>query len=164
MRYRTTYFLVACVIGFSLAGDLRGEAVGAADGAPRPNIVLIMTDDSGYSDLGCYGGEIDTPSLDRLAKQGLRFARFYTNARCSPTRASLMTGLWPHLVGAGDLCRPGDETPYPGYLGYMSRDNVTVAEVLKSAGYYTLMSGKWHLGGERFDHRHGHTRGNGGTG
>ena len=129
MRYRTTYFLVACVIGFSLAGDLRGEAVGAADGAPRPNIVLIMTDDSGYSDLGCYGGEIDTPSLDRLAKQGLRFARFYTNARCSPTRASLMTGLWPHLVGAGDLCRPGDETPSSGYLGYTSRDNVTVAEV-----------------------------------
>jgi arylsulfatase A-like enzyme len=151
MRYRTTCFLTACVIGASLTDDSHVDAAGGADGAPRPNIVLIMTDDSGYSDLGCYGGEIETPTLDSLARNGLRFARFYTNARCSPTRASLMTGLWPHMVGAGDLCRPGDETPYPGYLGYMSRDNVTVAEVVKSAGYDTLMSGKWHLGGERIE-------------
>ncbi len=124
-------------------------AESAAAAVKRPNIVIIMTDDSGFSDIGCYGSEIRTPNIDHLAHAGLRFAKFYNNARCSPTRASLLTGQYPHAVGAGDLCRPVDETPYPGYLGYMSDQCVTLAEVLREAGYHTMMSGKWHLGGER---------------
>jgi len=108
-----------------------------------------VADDLGFSDLGCYGGEIRTPHLDRLAAHGLRFATFYTNARCSPTRASLLTGQYPHAVGVGDLCRPKDETSYPGYRGYLDPDTPTLAEKLRAAGYRTWMSGKWHLGGER---------------
>jgi arylsulfatase len=123
------------------------------DSAKLPNIVLILSDDAGFSDLSCYGGEIPTPNIDRLARGGLRFARFYTNARCSPTRASLLTGQYPHAVGVGDLCRPQDETPYPGYLGYLNSQCRTLADVLRSAGYHTLMSGKWHLGGERLEAR-----------
>jgi len=108
--------------------------VPTADAADeRPNIVIVMLDDLGYSDLGCYGGEIDTPNIDRLAKQGLRFTRFYNCARCCPTRASLMTGLYQHQVG---LERNGRS---------LTRDGVTIAEVLKQAGYQTAMAGKWHL-------------------
>ncbi len=121
-------------------------AVGCARD-PRPNIVVIMTDDAGYSDPGCYGGEISTPSIDSLAAGGIRFAKFYTNARCSPTRASLMTGMYPHRVGVGELCVRKNDTPFPGYKGAMSKDVVTVAEALRAAGYHTLMAGKWHLGG-----------------
>ena len=115
----------------------------------RPNVVIVLTDDAGYSDVSCYGGEVETTNIDRLAANGIRFRTFYTNAGCSPTRASLLTGQWPQAVGAGDLCRPRDETPYPGYLGYLTPDCDTLAEVLRGAGYRTLMTGKWHLGGER---------------
>lgn len=95
--------------------------------APRPNILLIMADDMGYSDLGCYGGEIDTPNLNQLAADGLRFSQFYNNAKCAPTRASLLTGLYAQQVGNGQM-----------------QDCVTIAEVLRQAGYRTLMTGKWH--------------------
>ncbi len=123
-------------------------ALTPAVAAPRPNIVLIMTDDAGYSDPGCYGGEIATPNIDALARQGIRFAKFYTNARCSPTRASLMTGMYPHRVGVGELCNRRSETPFPGYKRNMAGDVVTLAEAMRQAGYHTLMAGKWHLGGE----------------
>ena len=96
----------------------------------RPNIVIIVCDDMGFSDLGCYGGEIETPNLDRLASNGLRFTDFHNNAKCSETRASLMTGLWHQQ--SKNLKLPG---------------NMTIAEVLGSAGYATAMSGKWHLDG-----------------
>jgi len=117
----------------------------------RPNIVLIMADDMGYSDIGCYGGEIETPNLDRLAAGGLRFSQFYNNARCCPSRASLMTGLYPHQAGIGHMTNdPEDSTAFnyglPSYAGDLNFRSVTIAEVLKTAGYQTLMSGKWHLG------------------
>ncbi len=111
--------------------------------------MIILTDDSGYSDLGVYGSEIPTPNIDALAREGIRFSKFYNNGRCSQTRASLLTGQYPQKVGLGDLARPQDETQYPGYMGYLSPASVTLAEVLRNTGYTTLMSGKWHLGGQR---------------
>ncbi len=108
----------------------------------RPNIILIMADDMGYSDIGCYGGEIQTPNLDGFAAGGLRFTQFYNTARCCPTRASLMTGLYQHQAGVGHMM--GDKG-YDGYRGELSDRCVTIAEVLKTAGYSTYMSGKWHV-------------------
>ncbi|MGK7394189.1 MAG: arylsulfatase [Candidatus Cyclobacteriaceae bacterium M3_2C_046] len=108
----------------------------------RPNIVLIMSDDMGYSDIGCYGSEIETPVLDNLAANGLRFSRFYNTARCCPTRASLLTGLYPAQTGMGFMT--GQEGT-PGYQGEIGNQCVTIAEVLQPAGYRTYISGKWHV-------------------
>lgn len=118
---------------------------------PRPNIILIMSDDMGYSDIGCFGGEINTPNLDRLAKGGLRFTQFYNSARCCPTRASLLTGLYPHQTGIGHMTNPSEnekahDYSLPGYRGFLNENCVTIAEVLKESGYATLMTGKWHVG------------------
>ena len=117
----------------------------------RPNIVLIMADDMGFSDIGCYGSEIPTPNLDGLAARGIRFSQFYNGARCCPTRASLLTGLYPHQAGIGEMSEePNDTASFhwgtAGYQGYLNRNCVTLAEVLGSAGYHTYMSGKWHVG------------------
>lgn len=111
--------------------------------AERPNILLIMSDDMGFSDLGCYGGEIQTPNLDALANDGIRFTQFYNAARCCPTRASLLTGLYPHQAGIGHMIRP--VKGFPGYEGDLSRQAVTIAEVLRASGYRTYMAGKWHV-------------------
>ncbi|UCD27315.1 MAG: arylsulfatase, partial [Planctomycetota bacterium] len=112
----------------------------------RPNIILIMADDMGFSDIGCYGSEISTPTLDRLASNGLRFTQFYNTARCCPTRAALLTGLYQHQAGIGHMV--GDYG-FPSYQGYLNHRCVTIAEALKGGGYQTLMSGKWHVGEER---------------
>ena len=108
----------------------------------QPNVVLILADDLGYSDLGCYGGEIDTPSLDQLAAGGTRLTQFYNTARCSPSRASLLTGLHPHQTGIGVLT--GDDSPV-GYKGNLNRNCATMAEIFSSNGYSTALTGKWHL-------------------
>ena len=113
----------------------------------QPNILLILADDMGYSDLGCYGSEIRTPNLDGLAAAGLRFSQMYNSARCCPSRASLLTGLNPHQTGVGHMM---DALGPPEYQGYLNRNCATVAEALRSAGYATYMSGKWHVGG-RYD-------------
>ena len=127
---------------------LAAGPVPGATAAARPNVVVILADDLGYSDVGCYGGEIDTPDIDALAAGGLRFASFYNQGRCCPTRASLLTGLHPHQAGIGHMTAPpgqplGLEGPYQGRLNDRC---ATLAEVFKSAGYRTLMTGKWHLG------------------
>ncbi len=115
----------------------------ASEHSQPPNVVLILADDLGYSDLGCYGGEIATPNLDRLGRSGVRATCFYNTARCSPSRASLLTGRHPHETGIGVLT--DDFTPYGGYPGTLSRRFATMAERLKGFGYATCLAGKWHL-------------------
>jgi arylsulfatase len=114
----------------------------ATSAADRPNIVVVMVDDMGWSDLGCYGGEVRTPNIDRLAAGGLRFTQFYNTSRCCPTRAALLTGLYPHQAGIGQMTFDKGK---PGYRGWLQPDCVTIAEVLRPAGYRTAMVGKWHV-------------------
>ena len=111
----------------------------------QPNIVLIMVDDMCYSDLGCYGGEIPTPNLDNLAKQGVRFTHFCNTGRSCPSRASLLTGLYPQQAGIGMMSEDphsAEDHGVHGYMGFLNRNCVTMAEVLKEAGYHTYMAGK----------------------
>jgi arylsulfatase A-like enzyme len=116
-----------------------------AAAATPPNIIIILVDDMGFSDLGCYGSEIPTPHLDALAKNGLRFTQFYNTGRCCPTRASLLTGLYPHQAGVGHMV---EDRGAPGYQGRLNERCATIAEALKPAGYFTAMTGKWHVGQE----------------
>lgn len=118
-----------------------------AQTSKRPNIILIMADDMGFSDLGSYGGEVQTPNLDRLAEEGLKYKQFYNGARCCPTRAALMTGISPHQAGMGWMAAADLGTP--AGAGNLNNNSVTIAEVLKAAGYDTYMTGKWHLTNER---------------
>src|SRR5262245_13580019 len=135
MRIRIAILLFAlwCFVGTEAAG------------AERPNLVVVLVDDMGLSDIGCYGGESGTPNLDRLAAGGVRFTQFYNAARCSPSRAALLTGLYPHQAGMGWLDNKV-EPKSQGFHGKLLPRCVTIAEVLRDAGYFTAMSGKWHLG------------------
>ena len=117
-------------------------SLAAATTAQRPNILVILSDDVGFSDIGCYGGEIQTPNLDALARDGLRFTQFYNTARCCPTRASLLTGLHPHQAGVGHMM---EDRGHAGYRGRLNRQCVTLAEALKPAGYRNYAVGKWHV-------------------
>ena len=117
----------------------------AGEPAPKqPNIIVILSDDMGFSDLGCYGGEIATPNLDGLASGGLRFTQFYNCARCCPTRASLLTGLYPHQAGVGHMMEDRGNA-FPGYRGNLNKTSHTIAEMLKPAGYRNYAVGKWHV-------------------
>ena len=109
----------------------------------RPNLVIIMVDDMGFSDIGCYGAEIETPHLDALAADGLRFTQFYNTGRCCPTRAALLTGLHQHQAGIGHM---SGNLGHPSYQGFLNDRCVTIAEALRPAGYFTAVSGKWHVG------------------
>lgn len=129
-------FIIACI-------TLKSSLLLHAQKSERPNIILILTDDMGYSDLGCYGSEIQTPNLDALAKEGLRYTHFYNVGHCCPSRASLMTGLYPQQTGLGWMVDTKFEQP--GYTDELNNNCVTIAEVLKNAGYATYMTGKWHL-------------------
>jgi arylsulfatase len=121
---------------------------------PRPNIVIIPADDMGFSDIGAYGSEIPTPNIDGLASAGARFARFYNTSRCCPTRAALLTGLYQHQAGIGHMIddyakERRERLGGPAYTTKLNDRCVTIAEVLGSVGYETMMAGKWHVGSER---------------
>jgi len=146
MKPTTTATIATAATAAALSAfSLQPSALCAGAPAPapaRPNIMIILADDMGFSDLGCYGGEIHTPTLDKLAAQGLRFTQFYNGARCCPTRAALLTGLYAHQAGMGHMTQ---DKHLPGYSGALNASSETIAEMLRPAGYDTYAVGKWHV-------------------
>ena len=139
MQHKTS-FIIALL---ALLSSIIAQPVQAQ--TKKPNIILIMVDDMGYSDLGAYGSEIQTPNIDKLAYEGLRLREFYNNSICAPTRASLITGQYPHKAGVGYF---DVNLGIPPYQGYLNKESLTFGEVLRQAGYSTLLSGKWHVGND----------------
>jgi arylsulfatase A-like enzyme len=135
--------LHATLVTATLLTILLSAGFADAVGPAKPNIVVILVDDMGFGDIGCYGSEIPTPNLDKLAAGGVRFTQFYNTGRCCPTRASLLTGLYPHQAGVGHMV---EDKNAPGYRGRLNDQCLTIAEVLRPAGYFTIMCGKWHVG------------------
>jgi arylsulfatase len=144
MKKAPLYFLLVIIIisltAFTINNSFwdKHEAISGI----RPNIVVILADDLGFSDIGCYGGEINTPNLDYLATNGVRFSNFYNISRCCPSRASLLTGMYNHNAGIGEMT---EDRHLPGYRGHLTDSVATIAELLKLSGYHTAMSGKWHV-------------------
>ena len=136
--------LLTLFVTLAASAAWAGEAASPTPPAPaKPNIVVILVDDMGFSDIGCYGSEIPTPHLDALAKNGLRFTQFYNTGRCCPTRAALLTGVYPHQAGVGHMT---ENRGAAGYEGRLNAQCATIAEALQPAGYFTAMTGKWHVG------------------
>jgi arylsulfatase A-like enzyme len=135
-----TVFIIA------LAVNLVIQPVNATD--KRPNFLLVVADDIGWTDLGSFGSEIETPNLDRLAKQGVMFRDFHVSVSCSPTRSMLLSGNDNHIAGLGNMGEllTKNQKGKPGYEGHLNDRVVSLAEVLRGAGYHTYLSGKWHLG------------------
>ena len=159
----------ASVAVMAMTVAVRGAVTKADAPSRKPNIVIILADDLGFSDIGCYGSEIATPNLDRLASKGLRFTQFYNAARCCPTRAALLTGLYAHQAGVGHML---EQWHAPGYTAGLNERCATIAELLRLGGYLTYHVGKWHVGGvgKGDDRNHpmnrgfDHARGTGGGG
>ena len=140
MNLRTSLLTLSAGIGLSVNA-----------GTNRPNVIVILVDDMGFSDIGCYGSEIPTPNIDQLAAQGIRFSHFRNTSRSCPSRASLLTGLYQHQTGVGMMTSENGtnfDFGVSGYRGYLNKNCVTIAEVLKQSGYHTYMTGKWHLGSD----------------
>lgn len=139
--YNQYYWYLSILLSVILIPSCREPSIFNSNSS-YPNIVIILSDDMGFSDIGCYGSEIRTPNLDQLAYNGIRYSQFYNSARCCPSRASLLTGLYPHQAGIGHMMEQGNT---PGYKGDLNREAVTIAEYLKEAGYENYLSGKWHV-------------------
>jgi len=144
-KLHTIIFLIMPIL-FGCGGQQAQSDKETAETSPqKPNVLIILVDDMGYSDIGCFGSEIATPTLDALAEGGMRMTNFYNAARCCPSRAALLTGLYPHQAGIGMMTR---DWGHPSYRGFLTKNSVTIAEVLKGAGYATYQVGKWHVGGD----------------
>lgn len=142
MKFLSCFLIVIITAVCLLSLKSKTQHIAGKDKPKRPNIIVILADDLGYSDLGCYGGEINTPNINYLAQNGIRYRQFYNTSRCCPTRASLLTGLYNQQAGIGKMTAAENQ---PGYQGHIAENAVTLAEVLKTAGYQTAMSGKWHV-------------------
>ena len=148
MRKTFSYLLICLVAALGIPLINAAPAAPIATVKPPPNIVLLLADDLGFSDLASYGSEINTPNLSTLARQGVQFSNFHVAANCAPTRAMLMTGVNNHRAGVGNIIEmiPDEFLDSPAYQGTLSTNTVTVATLLRDAGYHTYMAGKWHLG------------------
>ncbi len=148
MKTRREFLQTGICAGATALLPQTGEAsvlMGDEGPTAKPNIIFILADDMGFSDIGCYGSEIETPHIDSLAKGGLQFTDFHNSPRCCPSRAALLTGMYSHQAHMGMMVNDHGTYPYPSYDGDLSQNCVTIAEALKAGGYTTLMTGKWHL-------------------